>query len=57
MVLNKWIARELDSCPEVTNDENSLPTSAAVENYSGLCAAVDNKFVCVRPQEQIAGMQ
>lgn len=48
---------ELDSYPEVTNDENSLPTSVAVENYRGLCAAVDNKFVCARPQEQIAGMQ
>lgn len=48
---------ELDSYPEVTNDENSLPTSVAVENYRSLCAAVDNKFVCARPQEQIAGMQ
>jgi len=53
---NKQIAGELPSCCEASNDENSLPTSDAVENYRGLCPAVADKFVCARPQEQIAGV-
>lgn len=54
---NKLIAGELDSSHEAISDENSMPTSDVVENYRGLCAAVDNKFVFARPQEQIAGVQ
>lgn len=42
---------------EAINGGNSVPGSDVMENYSGLCVTVENKFVSAGLWEQTAAVQ
>lgn len=42
---------------EAINDESIVSASDVMENYSGLCVTVDNKFVSTGLWEQTAAVQ
>lgn len=53
-----WVRIQNDwGVSEAIDDENSVPASDTVENYSGLCVTADNEFVSAGLREQTAAVQ